>query len=53
MPHIHLEPEDGGGRAFDREPSKSLGLYTLGRIFEQSIKLFIALMRKEEVARAA
>ena len=25
------------GRAFDRDPSKSLGLYTLGRIFEQSI----------------
>ncbi len=27
----------GGGRPFDRDPSKSLGLYTLGRIFEQSI----------------
>jgi hypothetical protein len=26
-----------GARAFDRAPSKSLGLYTLGRIFEQSI----------------
>jgi hypothetical protein len=25
------------GRAFDRDPAKSLGLYTLGRIFEQSI----------------
>jgi hypothetical protein len=24
-------------RSFDRDPSKSLGLYTLGRIFEQSI----------------
>jgi len=27
----------GGARSFDRDPSKSLGLYTLGRIFEQSI----------------
>ena len=27
----------GGGQPFDRDPSKSLGLYTLGRIFEQSI----------------
>jgi hypothetical protein len=26
-----------GARSFDRDPSKSLGLYTLGRIFEQSI----------------
>src|SRR5262249_2805814 len=26
-----------GTRSFDRNPSKSLGLYTLGRIFEQSI----------------
>jgi len=26
-----------GARAFDRDPAKSLGLYTLGRIFEQSI----------------
>ncbi|MGI8570673.1 MAG: hypothetical protein ACR2KT_17310 [Methylocella sp.] len=26
-----------GKQAFDRDPSKSLGLYTLGRIFEQSI----------------
>ena len=26
-----------GVRTFDRDPSKSLGLYTLGRIFEQSI----------------
>ncbi len=26
-----------GGQPFDRDPSKSLGLYTLGRIFEQSI----------------
>lgn len=26
-----------GAPSFDREPSKSLGLYTLGRIFEQSI----------------
>ena len=26
-----------GVRSFDRDPSKSLGLYTLGRIFEQSI----------------
>jgi hypothetical protein len=27
----------GEGQPFDRDPSKSLGLYTLGRIFEQSI----------------
>jgi tRNA G10 N-methylase Trm11 len=27
----------GNGREFDRDPAKSLGLYTLGRIFEQSI----------------
>jgi hypothetical protein len=27
----------GGAQSFDRDPSKSLGLYTLGRIFEQSI----------------
>jgi type I restriction-modification system DNA methylase subunit len=27
----------GRARAFERDPSKSLGLYTLGRIFEQSI----------------
>lgn len=26
-----------GARSFERDPSKSLGLYTLGRIFEQSI----------------
>jgi hypothetical protein len=26
-----------GAKGFDRDPSKSLGLYTLGRIFEQSI----------------
>jgi MmeI, DNA-methyltransferase domain/MmeI, helicase spacer domain len=26
-----------GAKSFDRDPSKSLGLYTLGRIFEQSI----------------
>lgn len=26
-----------GAHAFDRDPKKSLGLYTLGRIFEQSI----------------
>jgi hypothetical protein len=26
-----------GARSFDRDPSKSLGLYTLGRIFEQLI----------------
>ncbi len=26
-----------GARAFERDPSKSLGLHTLGRIFEQSI----------------
>ncbi len=29
--------QTGSARAFDRDPSKSLGLYTLGRIFEQSI----------------
>lgn len=27
----------GNGRSSDRDPAKSLGLYTLGRIFEQSI----------------
>src|SRR5207248_4756095 len=26
-----------GARSFDGDPSKSLGLYTMGRIFEQSI----------------
>ena len=29
--------QSNGKVAFDRDPSKSLGLYTLGRIFEQSI----------------
>ena len=39
-----------GERAFDREPSKSLGLYTLGRIFEQSITELEILEPRQMVA---
>jgi hypothetical protein len=41
----------GGGQSYDRDPSKSLGLYTLGRIFEQSITELEILEAKPMVAR--